>query len=258
MAEQDFNVEEDDFFEAPDVEIPEDEPEVPTSPTVSAEQIAGWRQRAENYDRFANDPEFARQVLLARAAQLGLQIQEPPQRQVTPQGPPPDYVEMVKETLEPQMQFLAPQIAKATWAATQQAIEPLRQQQQAQQSQKQQETYDSMARELASEVPGWEQHEEDMLELLNFIKGSLNGGPMTHKKHGSMLKVLYNMATGNAAARSEVGRRMQQAVRNQTRTSTASNRQNGPDLATMIDKVSSRAGKWGLAYRQALSENGVS
>lgn len=226
---------------------------------LTPEQLQQLQNQAAMVQRFYDDPAYARQILLERAQQLGLQIQEPQRQQPqTPQGPPAEYVETVKQSLSPEMQFLAPQIAAATWTATQAAIEPVRRQQQTQQQQQLDASYAAMAQQLSDEAPGWERYEDDMLGLLTFLRGAVTGsGSMTHPKYGSALKVLYRLASGDAQATATAGRRMQQALRNGTRTSQASGRTQGPDLQTMIDKAETPQQKWALAYRHALREHGA-
>ena len=256
MAEEDYQ--EDDpnpFFadEEPD-ETTEPEPQAAPSP----EELAQWRSQAQVVQRFNADPAFARQVILERAQQLGLQLVPPREEPARPQGPPADYVETVRASLSPELQFLAPQIAGATWTATQSAIEPVRQQQQAQQRQQRESGYQAMARELSSEAPGWERHEDEMLGILSFLRGVVEGtGSMTHPKYGSALKVLYRLASGDAAATAQAGRRMQQALRSGTRTSTGGGRGQGPDLAAMLEKAPNDQARWRMAYQHALREHGV-
>jgi len=256
MAEPGFD-EEDDFFAAPE-EPEEPAEEEPQESEISPEQVASWKTQAANYERFANDPDFARQVVLARAAQLGLQV-APPQQPQAPKAPamPTGYVEQIADTLDQPMKFLAPQIAKATWEATQAALEPVRQQQQQQVQRQQSETYEGMVRELAQESPGWERYEDEMLDILTFLKDSFNGGKMSHPKHGNVLRLLYRMASGDGAAIAQANRRQAQAVRNQTRTSSAASRGEGPDLQMLLGKAKTSQDKWAMAYRHALRENNV-
>ncbi len=256
MAEEDY-VEDDPnpfFADEPEDETPEPEPQDGPTP----EELAQLRSQAQIVQRFNSDPAFARQILLERAQQLGLQLMPPRDEPARPQGPPADYIETVRASLSPELQFLAPQIAGATWTATQSAIEPVRQQQQAQQRQQRESGYQAMARDLSAETPGWEKYEDSMLEILGFLRGVVEGtGSMTHPKYGSALKVLYRLASGDAAATAQAGRRMQQALRSGTRTSTGGGRGQGPDVQTMLDKATTDQQRWQIAYRQALREHGV-
>ncbi len=262
MAEVDlFQDEQDDFYAPGD-----EETLVPDSPNedksvLTPEQLVQYRQHDEWATRFAQDEAFARNVIVARAAQLGLQITAPPSPASVsgkPAGPPAEYVETIKATLAPEMQFLAPQLAVATWTATQAAIEPIKTQQASLAAQRQQETYETMARGLAEEAPGWERYEDTMLDILTFLRGAVNNtGSMTHPKYGSALKLLYQLASGEGAAVATAARRQQQAARNRTSTSQAGTRSAGPDLATMLSQAKTPQQKWAMAYRHALRENGV-
>ncbi len=261
MAEVDpFQDEQDDFY-AGGEEEPASHVELGQDGSLTPEQLAQYRQHDEWATRFANDPDFARNVVLARAAQLGLQVGAPQaqrQESVKPSAPPAEYVDTIRATLAPEMQFLAPQLAVATWAATQAAIEPIKTQQASLAAQRQQETYETMARGLAEEAPGWERYEDTMLDILSFLRGAVNNtGSMTHPKHGSALKMLYRLASGDGAAAATAGRRMGEAARNRTTTSQAGTRSAGPDLATMLQQTKTPQQKWALAYRHALRENGV-
>lgn len=222
------------------------------------EQLQRLQGQAALMDRFATDPVFARTVLTERARQLGLQITDP-QAKPASTGPSADYVAQVKASLSPELQFLAPEIAAATWTATEARIAPLQRQQEQYTAEQRQSTYDAMARELASEAPGWEQYEDEMLSILGFLRGAVQGnGPMTHQKYGSALKLLYRLASGDAQATATASRRMATAMRAGTSTSSGGGtRQNGPDLGTMIQQAKTSQQKWALAYNNALREHGV-
>jgi hypothetical protein len=181
------------------------------------------------------------------------------QPKTQPSEPSLDYVEQVRQTLSPEMQFMAPQIAKATWAATQATVAPLREQQAKLDAARQQDEYAGMARDLSTEAPGWEKYEGEMLQILGFLKGALTGdGPMRHNKYGSVLKALHRLASGDAQATAQAGRRMSEAARAATRTSQGNTRSGGPDLETMIEKAQSPQQKWQLAMQHALREHGIS
>ena len=259
MAEPDVLPEDDanPFFADEDLDQDDTpEPDPPAGPT--ADELAQLRSQAQIVQRFNSDPAFARQIVRERAQQLGLVVQETQPTPPANAGPPADYVETVRASLSPEMQFLAPQIAGATWTATQSALEPVRQQQQAHARQQRESGYQAMSRDLSSEAPGWEKYEDDMLGILGFLRGVVEGsGSMTHPKYGSALKLLYRLASGDAAATAQAGRRMQQALRSGTRTSTGGGRGQGPDLQTMLEKATTDQQRWQIAYRHALREHGV-
>jgi hypothetical protein len=264
MAEPAFD-EPNPFFDDEDELSPLPEPDAEPAPDeqgtgqLSPEDLQALRQQAATMQRFATDPQFAAEVVAQRARQLGLEVRAPQQDPPRPTEPPADYVQSLRETLPQELQFLAPHLAKATWTATEARIAPLQQQQQQHDAQQRQQSYDSMARDLSQEAPGWERYEDEMLQILGFMKNALaGGGSMTHPKYGSALKLLYRLASGDAQATAQAGRRMQQALRSPTRTSTGGGQRGaGPDLATMLKQAKSPQDKWGLAFRHALRENGA-
>ena len=258
MAEMGY----DDFIEddLPAEDMPPDSGPPPDE--LPPAELAKLREQAQAYQSFMTDPAFAREVVQRRAQQLGLQVGTPPAQQPAApetQDPPADYVQRVAQGLAPELQFMAPQIAKATWLATQATIAPLRQEQDSLRQQAQQQTYEQMARQLESEHPGWQQYEDTMLDLLGFLRTALTQqGPMTHPKHGSALQLLYRLASGDAHATAQAGRRMQQALRNGTSTSRGvGERAAGVDVQTLIAKAPTSQSKWQLAMRHALREHGV-
>jgi hypothetical protein len=226
------------------------------APAISQEELQQLRTQAQVLQRFNTDPDFAKRVLLDRAAQLGIPL--PGMQGQQQQGPPADYIESVRSTLSPELQFMAPQIANATWTATQAQIAPIQQVQQQQLAQQREQSYQAMAQQLEQEAPGWTQYEDEMVNLLGFIQQAAQGkGSMEHPKYGSMLKLLYRMASGDAQASSTAARRMQTALRAGTRTSSGATRSNGPSLETMINQAKSPQQKWQLAYQHALREQGI-
>jgi hypothetical protein len=242
-----------------------DESEATSSPDeqgsgqLSPQELERLREQAQQFQRFASDPQFAAQVVAERARQLGLEVRQPSQEPPRPSEPPADYVDTIRQSLPQELQFLAPHMAKATWQATEARIAPLQRQQQQQDAQQRQASYDTMARDLSQEAPGWERYEDEMLQILGFMKGALAGqGQMTHPKYGSALKMLYRLASGDAQATAQAGRRMQQALRSPTRTSQGGGQRNGgPDLQTMLKQAKSPQQKWLMSYRNALQEHGA-
>ena len=188
--------------------------------TKRMQEIAPIREKAAIVERFYNDREFAFQTVAQWAAQNGYsiapvgaaqqQFQQPaaqPQRQG---DVPRELVESIKANLPDELQWMAESQAKAQWAAAQMMLKPLvEQQKQTQQSQLAQE-WDRLAEELTESAPGWEEHEPEMAELLNFMQGP----QMRHPKYGSKHQLLYNLVNSNAAATAQVAKRMNAAVKN--------------------------------------------
>lgn len=262
MAEQDFiDTDENPFFAeqlfgAAEASEPEPEPDQEAIPPGPApEQVASWQQAHHILENLRTNPQAMRNFILAQAQQMGLRVVEPSQ---IPVEPPSDYVETVKQSLPTELQFLAPHLATATWRATEAKIAPLQRQQQEQSAQQRQTHYESMARELTSESPGWERYEDSMLEILGFLRDALAGtGQMSHPKYGSALKLLYRLASGDAQAAATAGRRMQQALRSSTRGSAGAGRSASPNVEELIAKAKSPQQKWDLAFQAAMREHGM-
>ncbi len=225
-------------------------------------------EKAALVDRFNSDRDFAIQTIQNVAAQHGYTITRaqanavatgqaamPGTSAAAPSvtGVPPEYVEMVKSTLPPELQWMAESLAKSQYAITQQAVtsalRPYQEQTQKQTLTQRESEYDRLADELAAKAPGWEEHEDEMNDLLDFIASDR----MTHKKWGSKLELLFNMATSNAAAVAEASRRMSQAGRNRgsaSRTTSSSL----PNVGERIRKAPTNNAAWDLAMRHAIAE----
>jgi hypothetical protein len=134
--------------------------------TRKTQSIAKVRDAAQIVERFNSDPDFARQTILQRAQQLGLNVQQPGQQAGLPNGQaksmPSELVEAVKSNLSPELQWMAPALAASQWAGMQMALQPIQEQQaQTVRSTRDQE-YEQAVEQLSERAPGWEAHEEDM------------------------------------------------------------------------------------------------
>ena len=189
--------------------------------TKRMQEAAEWKRQAEIVDRFRNDKDFGFQTVAQWAVQNGYSIapvgQPHPQAQPTqqqPGQPDPQIVEAFKKNLPPELQWMAESTAPALQAAVQSLLAPVVQQLQKTQQdtnrQVMEREWDTLAEELSNVAPGWEEHEPEMSELLDFLQGA----QMKHPKYGSKHQLLYNLVTGNAAATAQVTRRMQQAATN--------------------------------------------
>lgn len=193
-------------------------------------------QKAQMVDRFYNDQGFARQLMVEYAAKNGLQIlpigqqsngQQPQLQQRTNGGPPPEVVDRVKNALPPELQWMAEPLAAAGLASSEHSMKPFQERDQqflqAQQQQKQaqiDQSYEDAAAELREKAPDWEQKENDLTQLWDFLTSS----NMKHQKFGNKLELLWNMLNGNATATAEATKRMTSAVRNRSSSSMGSTR----------------------------------
>ena len=208
--------------------------------TKKMQEIAAVRDQAQIVERFYNDRDFAFQTVAQWAAQNGFAVQpigaqQHQQAQLTPQQQqgqgdlPPGLVEQVKNSLPPELQWMAESQAKAQWAAAQMLLKPLVQQTQQQQRQAVEQEWDKLADELSQQAPGWEEHENEMTELYDFLQSQ----KLSHPKFGSKHQLLYNLVTSNAAATAQVAKRMTQAAKNRP----ASGISTGKTASNLSDRI---------------------
>lgn len=188
--------------------------------TKKMQEAANWRQKAETVDKFYTDPQYAFQTLAQWAANNGYTIapvgSQAAQTIASQQksAAASAVAETIKQNLPDELKWMAdsmgPALDQAVQGAVQKMLQPLAQQAQQQQYQVQSQEWDSHAAKLSEVAPGWEEHEGAMGEILDFLQGS----QLNHPKYGSKLQVLYNLATGNAAATAQVAKRFTQAAKN--------------------------------------------
>jgi DNA-binding transcriptional MerR regulator len=216
-------------------------------------EIKHSKDKAEIYDRFYGDSQYADQVVRAWAQQNGFTlaksgevVQNTQQNQQQGQKAPSQLVEAFKAKLPPELHWMAESQADAFWAAQQMMMAPLQKQQQEGQLAARNQEYDTLAEELAEVAPEWEDREDDMTELLGF----LTSPDMKHKKFGSKLSLLYNVLTGNAAAISQVTNRMNKGIKNKNTNGNRTIQNTKPNLADRIRKAS-KEDAWALAVKSA-------
>lgn len=212
-------------------------------------------EKAALVDRFGSDPNFALQTIQQAAAQMGYQLTKAQAAQVAATaaaeaGVPSELVEAVKARLTPELQWMAPQLAAGQWAGMQVALKPQQERQEADRKAQRESQFAELSEELTEAAPGWEEHEDEMNALLEFLRSDT----MTHRKYGSKLKLLYNLATGNAAAVGEAIRRQGEAARART-TSGQAGRGAGPNIEkTVRDRKLTETEAWGKAAEFAVQE----
>lgn len=221
------------------------------------------QQKIDAYDRFMTDAAYQREFLQAAAKQLGLTIQpatgagaKPNDRSPQPSTANTDSGRLAEELLsdEPQLQFLAPVIAKVAEAIVAQRLEPMQQREETTRKDQQKAEMDRMVADLDEAAPGWETHEDDMVALWQFFEKAAQGGPRVHPKHGSVLQLMHRLVTGDAAATARAGQRMRQAV--MRRGTTSQGRQAGRvDIGKLIEEATDTESKWDLAFNEALRRN---
>jgi len=218
--------------------------------TRKTQDLAEIRRRAEFADRFESDPEFRTQAF----KQYGVQ---PPTQQVPPQGGkvqvPPQYVELRRKTLPETLEWMAESLALGDYqrdlAMYQGYIQPLQQRYETGQQEQATRAYHEAAGAFGEANPGWDAHEDDMVEVLNFLKGS----DLTHPRWGNKLGLLYRLATGDkqeAQAVQQVLERTAQAVRNKSVTG-GGGRGTTPNIEQRVREAKTEREAWDLARAAA-------
>lgn len=221
--------------------------------TRKTQGLAKVRDAASIVERFNSDPDFARQTIMSRAQQLGLNIAQPGQQPGMPNGSsksmPPELVEAVKSNLSPELQWMAPALAASQWAGMQMALQPIQQQQAHTVQSTRDREYDDAAQQLGERAPGWEAHEEDMSSLLSFLQSP----KLTDRRFGNKLELLHKLVSGDGQATAEAARRMGQTVRSRivAGSPTATPAVN---IAEQVRKPKNNQDAWGIAAKYAVGE----
>lgn len=223
--------------------------------TKALEQTKGRKPDLEMLDRFRADPQYAAEVIRQESTRLGLT--QP--GMTSPAGgtgpaptgerPPAPLIEAIRANLPQELQWMAEAQAAAFWAANKLTLAPLMQRTQASEKVQRETQFDDLAEQLSTEMPGWEEHEDEIDELLTFLQSDA----ITHRTFGSKLKLLAQMVMGNGAAVSEAARRMSEAGRNRTVTGQPG-RSITDNFTDRIRKAPTDQEAWKLAADAALQE----
>lgn len=218
------------------------------------------RQARELVERFQADHQFAAQIIAQRAKELGYTLSPitpgaagTAGPQATASAAPAEFVDAMRAQLGPELQWLAPALAGALWMGQQMTLAPLQQQRQSERQMSRQEEYSALAEEMDQQAPGWEQHEDEMLALYEFLQGDA----MRHRRFGSKLQLLYNLVTGNAQAMRGALQRQADAAKART-TSGQPGRSSGLSLADRIRQAKTDQEAWELAAQEAKASLGRS
>ncbi len=235
---------------------------------VNNQRVAAVRERERGLtelerkagivDRLGSDPTYARQVVEQMATQLGMSLTAgaSPAQPSDAGAVPANVLQAAQQALadQPDVQFLAPVIAKVAYNIAQETVQPFQKQQEQQQQQQRRHEYEQMSSTLSETAPGWEEHEDAMEARFQFLKDALNQkGPMVHPRFGSVLEMLYRLETGHATATAEAGRRMQRALTNRTTTGTG-RRTPAPNIQEQIAKAGTPDDQWAIAFNAAVAE----
>lgn len=200
--------------------------------TKRMQNAAEWQRSHEVVQRFYTDRDFGYQTSAQWAAQNGFQLVPVGQLQQAQQSyqpqrpgqPDPQLVDVVKQNLPEELQWMAESQAPAIQQAVAKMLAPVVQAlQQTHQSTAEKfasDEWDRYAEELSNVAPGWEEHENEMMELYDFLESSR----MNHPKFGSKHQILYDLVTKNAASTAQVAKRFTAAAKNRPATGNGTGR----------------------------------
>lgn len=208
-------------------------------------EIAAQSKKFGDIDRFYNDPSFAEQIVTEWAKQNNRQITGGTSS--TTPDVPANILKQVEDSLPQELKWIAPHIAKAQMVA----IQPFTQQYQQQDQARRTTEVDTILEELSESDPGWEEYEDDLLELLDFFRSDT----LKHKRFGSKPKLLLALLTGNGNAIKEATNRMRQAAKHKGTTPVSASGQS--NLEDRVKKAVTSADAWKIAKAHALKEHGV-
>ncbi len=218
---------------------------------------AKLRAETENYQRLLNDPEYARQVILEAAPRLGLTVGKagigtPSNGNGnTNGGAPAEVVAAAEARLPAELKWMAQGIADAQWAAHTVATRPMLERQNSEIRARREQDYERLAEDLSGRIPDWQAHEDEMMEVLQFVASE----KLTHPVYGSKLDLLYNIVTKNTAATQEAIRRMSNAGRQRTTTGRVET-QTQTNLPEIVRKAPTMQDAWDAAAKAALEQVG--
>ena len=224
--------------------------------TKRMEETKDIKDKAALVDQFRSDPNFALQTIQQAAQQMGYQLTKAQAAQVVESaaasvggGAPSELVEAVRARLSPELQWMAKSLADTQWVGMQMQMAPMQKEREQERVSRRNEEYGALAEELGEQAPGWEEHEDDMEELLTFLKSD----SMKSRKFGSKLSLLHGIVTGNASAVASAVRRMGEAGKNRTATGQ-SGRSTSPNIEKRVREAKTNQEAWDEAAKHAVAE----
>lgn len=216
--------------------------------TKKTQNLADLRRKAEVVDRFQSDPAFRQQVL-QRAQEMGITRSATKAEDGKPPSVPPALIEARKRTLPPEMHWLAENLALGDFqilsALHKQYIEPLATQLSSASEERRDMEYRQAEESFAGGHPGWESAEDDMVEVLEYLKSPA----LSHPRFGNKLELLYSLATRDKSATKAVQsaiERTAQAAKNKSVTTASSGRGTTSNLEERIRKAPTDNEAWDL------------
>ena len=212
--------------------------------TKALERTKEAASKAALVDRFYGDPAFAEQTIQQWAAQRGYQLTRAQAAAVAQQAQA--ATDPAPGELPPELAWLQPILDRYI----DRRVAPVQQRLQSDTRDRRTGEYQQLAEQLSEAAPGWETHEPDMIELLDYLQGD----KFTHPRFGSKLALLHNLVTGQAVA--TAARRMGEAAKSRAPTGT-SGRTVESNLEERIRTAPNNRAAWDLAKREILAKQGA-
>jgi len=202
--------------------------------TKKMQEVKDIRQAYDQINQFWQDDSYAQQVLRQRFPHLGNQ----PNGDNGPRssassgqessggaaGVPQDFVDSLKSSVSPDLQFVVNELAPGLWKSLQgqisTAVGGIQERLDQQTSEQQQEKFTQLEAQLDQKFPGWQQHESDMTNLLAFLQSN----KIEDRRWGNKLELLLNLVSGNGQSVSQAVDRINQAGKNRIPTSSHGSR----------------------------------
>jgi len=227
--------------------------------TKALNRVKDAAGKAQQVDRFWDDPEFAKESIQEWARRTGTPISfggSPASPTPSPTGAPPsasnvpqELITAIEAELPAELRWMARPLAASTWKAQGQLTAPLIRESRQKEATQRSAEYEDLAAELTETAPGWEEHEDDMSEMLSFLQGPA----LRSRRWGSKLQLLHNLVTGNASATREAVRRMGDAARNRTTTGQPG-RSTTTNIADRVRGAKTDQDAWKIAAEHAVDE----
>lgn len=231
---------------------------------IDRAELARLRESQQVVERFNADPQAAMRQM---AAQLGLDLVprggdhsgDPGATQRQPSGPvraPAELVKEIEDQIEnPEMKWMAPMLANASYAVARRQTAGLETEQRTLNARARQGEIQQAMEPLRQRVPDWHTRESEMTQMWEWFKEIANGGSLIHPRYGSFMNILYDAVTGGSRSTAQAVRRMGQAPRAQVSAPGRSGAER-PDISGQIKKAGNFQDQVGIALRAAMDELG--
>lgn len=222
-----------------------------SAPAITEEELNALREKAIIVDQFQADPEG---TLTQLAQRLGLQVAKPGADTSATSGSTEGSAEEKAKKLldEKGYGFMADAILEASKILVGDQAEKSNKQAEEIKAQLQAARIEEAKSKLTSKNPNWSSKETEMTEVMNFLRGALNGGSIEHPKFGSVLDVLYKVVEPQGVQAGRTADRFEQALRN--RITGGNGAASSVSAEEQISKTESIGDKLSIALRASLNE----